>query len=230
LKKTLILLFILVFPSALYIYLVAGKEKSFIRLEYFGPKKPIHLNINGKDKIDTAFYQVPAFSFNNQSGKKVSSSFFNGQVWVAYFAHLQNDKEANPMAVLMDRVEERTDLDSALKLVTFDCDSESVKGLQDYIAKVHAGKKRFFFTGSPSEINQLAIEGFYKPVDSAYTDGYKQFFLIDKEKHIRGIYNGYRIKDIDKLIDDISILEAAYFVQHEIEQEKEGKGQDHDAI
>ena len=229
-KKTLTLVFILLFPSLIYIYLVAGKEKSFVRMEYFGPKQVLHLVIQGKSKTDTAFYQVPAFALSSQTGQKINSVFFRGNIWVGYFAHLKDASKSDPMAVLMNRVEERTDLDTALKLVTFDADSENATDLQAYATKIHAGKKRYFLSGSPAEVDKLAIDGFYKPVDSSYTNGYCQFFLVDKESHIRGIYNGNKVKDIDKLIDDISILEAAYFVQKEIEQEKEGKGGDHDGI
>lgn len=230
LKKALTLLFILVFPSAIYIYLVAGKEKSFIRLAYYGPKKTIHIIVKGRDKIDTAFYQVPPFTFYDQSGNKVNSGVFNNKIWVGYFVHLNDVQKSAPTAVLMNRIEERTDLDTALKLVTFALDSESVKQLQDYSNSIHAGKKRIFLSGNPTEINQLAQAGFYKPIDSSYTDGYKHFFLIDKEGHIRGIYDGYKVKEIDKLIDEINILEAAYFVEKEIKDEKAGKGQEHDAI
>ena len=229
-KKAITLLFILVFPSAIYIYLVAGKEKSFIRLAYYGPKKVLHLTIEGKAKTDTAFYQVPGFNFYDQTGNNLNSGFVKGKIWVACFVHIHNAQRSAPMAVLMNRIEERTDLDTALKLVTFTLDSESVKSMQDYAQGIHAGKKRTFLSGNPSALNQLAIEGFYKPIDSSYANGYNHFFLIDKEGHIRGIYNGFKVKDVDQLIDEISILEAAYFVQKEVEDEKAGKGQDHDAI
>ncbi len=229
-KKALTLLFILVFPSAIYVFFTAGKAKSFIRLEYFGPKKPICINENGKVKTDTAFYQVPGFNLYNQFGKQVNSSVFKGKIWVAYFVHLHDAEKAPSMAVLMNRIEERTDLDTALQLVTFTLDSESVKGMQDYATTVHAGKKRIFFSENAQTLNNLAVEGFYKPVASHDTIGFNQFFLIDKESHIRGIYNGLRVKEIDKLVDEIGMMEAEYFLKKEIKEEKEGKAKDKDAI
>jgi protein SCO1/2 len=230
LKKALILLFILVFPSAIYVFLTAGKAKSFIRLEYFGPKTPIHINENGKVKVDTAFYQVPGFSFYNQLGKSVNSGFFSGKIWVAYFVHIHDAEKAPSMAVLMNRIEERTDLDTALQLVTFALDSESVKNMQDYVSTIHAGKKRTFFSGNTQALNDLATEGFYKPLKLSYDNGFNQFFLIDKEGHIRGIYNGLQVKDIDKLVDEIGMMEAEYFLKKQIREEKEGKVKDRDAI
>ncbi|MGP8217808.1 MAG: SCO family protein [Bacteroidia bacterium] len=229
-KKALLLLVILVLPSAIYIFLAAGKEKSFIRLAYYGPKKVIHITINGKAKVDTAFYQIPSFNFYDQSGSPFNSFKLKGKIWVAYFVHIHDGEKAPPMAVLMNRIEERTDLDTALGLVTFTLDSESAKSLQDYAATIHSGKRRFFLSGNAQALNSLAAEGFYKPVDTSYNNGYNHFFLIDKEGHIRGIYNGFRVKDIDKLVDEISMMEAEYFIKHEVEEEKEGKSKEHDAI
>ena len=39
------------------------------------------------------------------------------------------------------------------------------------------------------------------------------FILIDKEKHIRGIYDGTKIKEVSNLIDDIKVLIAEYFIK-----------------
>jgi len=133
------------------------------------------------------------------------------------------------MAVLMNRIEERTDLDTALRLVTFTLDSESAETMQKYATTIHAGnKKRIFLSGNAQTLNQLAKDGFYKPVNSA-VDNMNDFFLIDKEGHIRGVYKGPLVKETDRLIDEVNMLEAEYFIKKEIQKEKEDKG-DHDAI
>lgn len=77
-------------------------------------------------------------------------------------------------------------------------------------------------------MNKFAIESFYQPIDSSYKNGFIHFFLIDRQGCIRGIYNGLHVKDIDKLIDNISMLEVAYYIQEN--REKSKKGDDEDAI
>lgn len=223
-KKTLTLLFILIFPSAIYIYLTAGKEKTFVRLPFYGPKQPIHINKNGKPVTDTAFYTVPGFSFYNQAGNLFNSGLLNGRIWVAYFVDIHDNQKAPAMAVLMNRIEERTNLDTTIRLITFTLDSESTKSMQGYATMIHAtaGKKRMFLSGNAQVLNHLATNGFYQPVKYP-SDGFNYFFLIDKEGHIRGIYNGFRVKEIDRLIDEINMLKAAYFIQNEAKKEKEGK-------
>ena len=38
----------------------------------------------------------------------------------------------------------------------------------------------------------------------------ENFVLIDKERRIRGFYDGTNIEEIDKLLDDIKILQNSY--------------------
>lgn len=215
-KKTFLLLFILIFPSAFYVYLTAGKERSFVLLPYYGPKHPFAV----AGKKDTSYYRIPYFEFTNQNGSAVNSAFFRNRIWVCCFQHLSDMKVSPSMAVLMNRVESRTDRDTSLRLVTFALDSESANNLNNYAQTVHAGKRQLFVAGNPGKMNDFAINGFYQPIDSSYKNGFIHFFLIDKEGHIRGIYNGTHVKDADQLIDNISMLEAAYYVNQNREESK----------
>ena len=124
------------------------------------------------------------------------------------------------MAILMNRIESRTDRDTALRLVTFSLDSESTGDLNKYAQMVHAGKRQLFVAGNAAKMNAFAIDGFYQPIDSSYKNGFVHFFLIDREGHIRGIYNGTHVKDADQLIDNIGMLEAAYYVNQNKEESK----------
>lgn len=214
-KKFLVLLVILIFPSALYVFLTAGKERSFVKLNYYGPKRPIHINKDGKSITDTVYYHIPAFSFYDQHGTKVADNSLAGKIWVACFTSLADKQYTPSMSILMNRVEERTNLDTALRLVTFALDSANAATLATYANMVHAGKKQIFLGGNSAGEKQLATDGFYNPVDTSYSKGFTHFFLIDKEGCIRGIYSGLKIKDIDLLIDEIGMLEAAYFIQNE---------------
>jgi len=215
-RKTFLLLFILIFPSAFYVYLTAGKERSFVRLPCYGPKYPIVV----EGKKDTGFYFVPDFKFIGQNGNEVTFTSLRHRIWVCCFEHLSDANLSPSMAILMNRVESRTDRDTSLRLITFALDSESVKNLAGYAQMVHAGKRQFFLSGAPEKMNDFAVNGFYQPVDSSYKNGFVHFFLVDREGHIRGIYNGTHVKDVDQLIDNISMLEAAYYVNENKEQSK----------
>lgn len=215
-KKTFLLLFILIFPSAFYVYLTAGKERSFVLLPYYGPKHPIVVD----KKKDTVYYGIPDFKFTGQNGNTFTSLSLLGRIWVCCFEDLKDTRVSPSQAILMNRIESRTDLDTTLRLVTFALDSESTKNLAAYAQMVHAGKRQFFLSAGSGKMAEFAVNAFYQPVDTSYKNGFIHFFLIDREGHIRGIYNGLHVKDIDELIDNISMLEAAYSVNENREESK----------
>jgi len=225
--KIFAIFFILVFPSAVYVFLTAGKEKAFVRMPYYGPKRPISITQNNKPRVDTIFYHIPSFSFYNQEGNTITNMSLLHRVWIAGFTSFA-DKDAPGLAVTMNRIEERTNLDTALRLVTFTLDSQSAKSMADYANKIHvAGKRRIFLSGNTGQLDALAADGFYKAVDTSAKNGYIHFFLIDKDGCIRGIYNGLHLKDIDNLLDDVNMLEAAYYIQNEKAHKEE---HDNDAM
>ena len=219
-KKTFLLLFILIFPSAFYVYLTAGKEKSFVRLPYYGPKHPFVIKKNGKEEKDTSFYSISDFKFQNQYGNPITASTMRGKIWVCCFEDLKDTKTAPSQAILMNRIESRTDLDTTLRLLTFALDKETTNSLTAYAQMVHAGKRQYFLSADSGKMQEFAITSFYQPVDTSYKNGFVHFFLIDREGCIRGIYNGTHIKDIDELIDNISMLEAAYYVNQNREESR----------
>jgi len=61
-RKSLILILILLVPSLAYLVLTTGKH-NIKKLQYFGPKS---LAANGKDTI---YHTIPAFSLIDQDGK-----------------------------------------------------------------------------------------------------------------------------------------------------------------
>ena len=186
-------------------------------LPYYGPKHPIMVD----QKKDTVYYGIPDFKYTDQAGKTLTSLSFLGRIWICCFEDLKDKKVSPSQAVLMNRIESRTDLDTTLRLVTFAIDSENTKSLAGYASMVHAGKKQYFLSAARSGImSEFAIHAFYQPVDSSYKNGFIHFFLIDREGHIRGIYNGLYVKDIDELIDNISMLEAAYYVNQNREESR----------
>ena len=125
----------------------------------------------------------------------------------------------------MNRVQSRTDLDTTIRLVTFALDSESAPSLSAYSNMVHAGKRQYFLSADTG-MEKFAKESFYQPLSTPANTGYIYFFLIDREGCVRGIYNGLQVKDIDELIDNISMLEAAYYVKENREKSKKGGDDD----
>ena len=70
-------------------------------------------------------------------------------------------------------------------------------------------------TGDKKQIYELARKSYLAvkndgdggPFDMIHTEN---FILVDKEKRIRGFYDGTDREEIDRLLSDIKILEASY--------------------
>lgn len=70
-------------------------------------------------------------------------------------------------------------------------------------------------TGSKKHIYELARKSYFAVLESG--DGgeddfihTEQFVLVDKERRIRGYYDGTEKKDMDKLKNDIALLKEEY--------------------
>ncbi len=102
---------------------------------------------------------------------------------------------------------------------TVDPENDSVPVLKAYSDLVHADNTMWnFVTGDKKELYDIARNGYL--VNAMEGDGgpddfihSELFILVDKEKHIRGIYDGTDIKAVNDLLDDIKVLMAEYAIK-----------------
>jgi protein SCO1 len=98
--------------------------------------------------------------------------------------------------------------------VTPDIDSVAQLKAYAYNKGVIDGKWHLV-TGEKKQIYELARKSYLAvkndgdggPFDMIHTEN---FILIDKEKRIRGFYDGTNTEDIARLLTDIKILKTAY--------------------
>ena len=195
--------------------LTTGKT-NFIRLPYFGEKT---LADNGKD---TLFHTIPSFSFVNQNGDIITDKNYDNKIYVADYFFTTCKSICPKMATELLRVQEKfayTNGEVQLLSHTVNPENDSVPILKAYSEMVHANTKMWnFVTGNKKELYDIArngyllnaLEGEGGPDDFIHSE---LFVLIDKEKHIRGIYDGTNIKEVNNLLDDIKVLIAEYFVK-----------------
>ena len=94
---------------------------------------------------------------------------------------------------------------------------DSVEQLHRYAkSKGVIASKWNLVTGNKKEIYELARKSYLAVKDNNGTGGpfdmihTENFILIDKERQIRGFYDGTDLNEIDRLIDDIKTLKASY--------------------
>lgn len=214
-KKILILLFLLSFPSVLYVILTTGKT-NFIRLPYIGEKE---LAANGKDTI---YHTIPAFKFVNQEGDTITEKMYEGKIYVADYFFTTCQSICPKMATELLRVQEKFEYTNGTVQIlshTVNPENDSVSVLKAYSNQIHAKNKMWnFVTGNKKQLYAMARNAYL--VNALEGDGGKDdfihsefFVLVDKEKHIRGMYDGTNIKEVNNLLDDIKVLIAEYFIK-----------------
>lgn len=216
-KKIIILLFILSFPSVLYVVLTTGKH-NFIKLAYKGEKV---LAANGKDTI---YHSIPAFKFINQKGDTISNEFYVDKIYVASFFYTQCTSICPKMTAELIRIQDKFAYTKGMVQLlshTVNPENDSVATLSQHAAKVHANTDVWnFVAGNKEELYRISKEGYLVDAytGSAQTNDLmpsEMLVLVDKERHIRGIYNGTKLKDVNNLIDDIKVLMAEYIIKDE---------------
>lgn len=233
-KQHFILIAVLLLPSLIYVFLTTGKH-NFMSLPYFGPREAVMKTVDGKQVIDTVYQSIPPFKFIDQNGETITEKNYEGRIYVADFFFSTCQSICPKMAANLAIVQEKfKNSDSVLILShTVNPAYDSVSVLKAYSELVHADPKKWkFVTGSKKDIYEIAYKGYMLNAveDTTATDIQNQFLhdnhliLVDKEKHIRGIYDGTLLSDVNKLVDDIKLLQADYIVKGERAKAKKERG------
>jgi len=169
-------------------------------------------------KGDTVFHAVMDFSLLNQEGKTITQKDLQGKIYVAdYF--FANCKSICPkMSTQLERVQERFKNEPSFLILSHSVDPlrDSVSALKQY-AQLHGADSRkwFFLTGDKKQLYDLARHSYLVTAtqgnggadDFVHTE---QFALIDKEKHIRGFYDGTDPEAVNRMMVDIDQLLLSY--------------------
>lgn len=204
---------ILLVPSIAYLVLTTGKH-NIKKLGYFGPKIP------GEQEGDTTYHSIPSFQFIDQDGNTFGNKNLEGKIYVANFFFTSCPSICPAMQTLMKKVQDQDDFKKLedFKLISFTVDPEtdSTSRLKEFSNKIQADSSRWYFlTGDKKAIHDLAFKGFMVNAmeDATAPGGFlhsDMILLIDRDKHIRGIYEGTSLKDVKRMIDEIKVLVAEY--------------------
>ncbi|WP_114783374.1 SCO family protein [Botryobacter ruber] len=214
--KALILVLLLLVPLLVFIFIGTFGEHHFALKTYF-PQSDDAGNVMLDAKGDTVWHQVPPFSLTSQQGKTISQTDLAGDIYVANFFFASCPGICPKMTSQLTRVQEKFREEPNVKLVSFTVDPErdSVSVLQEYASMYNADPAKWYFlTGDRDEIYTLAQKGFYLPVQQVAGQQdfihSEKFMLVDREHHVRGIYNGLDPEDVDRLIVEINVLLDEY--------------------
>ena len=218
-KRIGLLLLLLVFPVLVYLFLKFFGQNRYTLTRYF-PQDVVEKTIDGKTINDTIFHKVPDFSFPSNSGEIVTQEITKGKIYVADFFFTTCPGICPQMSTQLKRVQEAfiDNPDILILSHTVDPETDTKEVLNAYAKKYKAiPGKWFFMTGEKNKIYDLAQKGYFISAleDSNYSDADRfihsdKLILVDKDRIIRGYYNGTDEKDVDRLILEISVLLDGY--------------------
>lgn len=173
-----------------------------------------HWIASNDDVLDT-FHRIPPFSLTNQEGETVTEKDFEDKIYVVDFFFTICPGICPKMTANMMGLQEEFLQDDEVLLLSHSVTPErdSVSVLKKYAEdKGVLSRKWHLVTGTQKEIYQLGRKGYFVEENLGLDKEEDEFLhtenfvLIDKNRHIRGIYNGLNKTAINQLIADIKTL------------------------
>ena len=217
-KKSFPTLAFLVLFSIVVIPIFYHLLKVDSRLKIYNPAdvnpRLVHESILHVQKNHT----IADFKLINQNGDTITNNEYEGKIYIAdfFFTRCQNIciAMAYNMSELQEYYKNEDDILFLSHSVTPVIDSISV--LKEYATNkgVIDGKWNLT-TGRKKHIYELARKSYFAVLDEGNGDENdfihtEQFILVDKERRIRGFYDGTDKNEMKKLKEDVVLLKQEY--------------------
>jgi protein SCO1/2 len=159
-------------------------------------------------------HHIAPFTFTNQDGEAFGSQNLEGKIYVANFFFTSCPSICPEMTNNLSTVEDAFAGDADVSLISFSVtpDIDSVPRLKDYHQGKEMGQNWNLLTGNQAKIYELSRRSCFVEDEIGFNKDSSDFLhtercmLIDKNKHIRGVYNATVALDMQRLIDDIRAL------------------------
>jgi protein SCO1/2 len=164
------------------------------------------------------YHTIADFSLVNQNGEAISQDDYNGKIYVADFffttclticpimtdnmGYLQSQILEDPEVMLLSH-SVTPEIDSVPQLKKYALE----KGVVDAKWNLVTGDKKQIYKLARTSYLAVKTDGDGGPFDMIHTEN---FILVDKEKRIRGTYDGTKKEEMERLLEDLEILKRSY--------------------
>ena len=161
------------------------------------------------------FHKIPDFKLVNQLGDTVTQKTFEGKIYITDFFFTSCPGICLKMTGNMSKLQKEFKDDPDILLLSHSVTPsiDSVQVLKSYADKNGViATKWHLVTGDKQEIYDLGRTQYFVENDLGIPKDIndflhtENFLLIDKNKHIRGIYNGLNSASVAQLIIDVKAL------------------------
>ncbi len=218
-RKFLILGGIVLFVLSLFVFFspwLGLVKHTFNFLPYYGPKETVVIERDGSQVIDTIYATIPDFDLVDRHGKPFTQADVAGRIIIADFFFTRCTTICPKMGVQLQQLQLKLN-DAAYDDVVFlshtvDPEHDTPEVLDAYARKLEADDRRWkFLTGTATDIYRLGNTGYLLSAleDSASAEQFlhdSRLVLVDKERHIRGYYEGTTAEGMNALAADLKML------------------------
>ncbi len=164
------------------------------------------------------YHKIADFELFNQNGDTITQADYKDKIYIADFFFTTCPTICPIMTGNMLKIQEqlKNDQDVLLLSHTVIPVADSVPQLKKYALEKGVNDEKWnLVTGDKKQIYELARKSYLAtksdgdggPYDMIHTEN---FILVDKEKRIRGFYDGTNSEAIEELMEDIKTLKAEY--------------------
>ncbi|MGC6429838.1 MAG: SCO family protein [Jejuia sp.] len=213
-------LFVIVFGiiSAIIISLIYNTLNVYQPLPIYQPNMISTELVDSTLQYKKKYHKIADFSLTNQNGETVTQDNYKDKIYVADFFFTTCPTICPVMTKNMAEIQKEIMEDTVVMLLSHSVTPEidSVAQLKKYAKeKGVIDKKWNLVTGNKKQIYELARKSYLAVKDNG--DGglfdmihTENFILIDKNRQIRGFYDGTNTEDIEQLLEDIAHLKKEY--------------------
>jgi protein SCO1/2 len=205
------LLVLIPLAFVVWFFISKSENKPMRTLPYFGKKQTMQQG-------DTTYHTVKPFAFVDQYNEKVTEETVKGKIYVTDFFFTTCQSICPVMSTELERVYKTFEKKSEVMILshTVDPEEDSVNVMLNY-AKLHgvSDKRWLFLTGDKKHLYDLARQGYLLNAEEGNGGAEdfihtQNFALVDKERHLRGFYDGTDSAEVSRLIIDIKLLLEEY--------------------
>ncbi len=204
--------FILIF-SAVAVYMFYVILKPVEVLPIYQPAEVNERLVDSSIIHVAKYHKISNFKLTNQNGKEITQANYKDKIYVADFFFTTCQDICPVMTKNMYKLQEELKNDNEIFLLSHTVipEFDTVEQLKQYAIENKVDDSKWnLVTGDKKQIYELARKSYLAVEDSKFNEfdmiHTENFILIDKNKQIRGFYDGTNEKEIEQLLSDIQIL------------------------
>ena len=163
------------------------------------------------------YHKIADFKLTNQNGEKITQEYYNDKIYVADFFFTTCQDICPVMTKNMYQLQQELKNDNNILFLSHTVipEIDTVEQLKKYAIENKIDESRWnLVTGDKKQIYDLARKSYLAVEDVEFGEfdmiHTENFMLIDKQKQIRGFYDGTNTEEIQRLLKDIEILKQSY--------------------